>query len=393
MQKIGVFGGTFSPIHNGHLRLAQAAREHFSLDMVLFIPSGFSYMKVDSDILDAKTRLSMTRLAIADIPGFVVSDMEVMRPGPSYTCDTLRELSKQYPGLQIYYIVGSDTLHAMDAWKEPEYIFENTVVVVYARNDALPGQKSDELTKKYGADIRLIPGEPLDISSHWIREKYYQGVDIAALLPQSVLSHMDMERLGRLRCAVKEQLDGKRYEHSLGVCYMGAALAMCHGADIRKAQMAGLLHDWAKAWAADTLVEKCSDKGIPMRETERQNPHLLHAKLGAHIVREQHNIMDTDILGAIESHTTGRPGMTLLEKIIYVADYIEPGRYKAPRLGVIREKAFCNLDAALLMILEDSLEHLRASGRAIDPMTVETYEFYLKSVNLKREPKKIRGKT
>ncbi|MCM1112264.1 MAG: bis(5'-nucleosyl)-tetraphosphatase (symmetrical) YqeK [Muribaculum sp.] len=182
--------------------------------------------------------------------------------------------------------------------------------------------------------------------------------------------------LKKLRKAMEKSLDDKRFEHTLGVEYTAAALAMCHGASVKNAQLAGLLHDCAKCLSDEKRLSICEKHNISINEIERRNPALLHAKVGSFLAMEEYEVNDSDVIHAILNHTTGRPGMSVLEKIIFVADYIEPGRAKAPHLDEIRRLAFVNLDAALLRILEDTLAYLEAGGGEIDPMTRRTYNYY-----------------
>lgn len=182
--------------------------------------------------------------------------------------------------------------------------------------------------------------------------------------------------LRKIRKAMEKTLDPKRYEHTLGVEYTAAALAMCHGASVKNAQIAGLLHDCAKCLTDEKRLSICEKHNISISEIERKIPSLLHDKVGGFLAMEEYGVTDPDVIHAILNHTTGRPGMSLLEKIIFVADYIEPGRNKAPGLDEIRPLAFANLDRALVRILEDTLLYLEACGGDIDPMTRKTYEFY-----------------
>ena len=171
-------------------------------------------------------------------------------------------------------------------------------------------------------------------------------------------------------------MDAHRFEHTLGVTYTAACLAMRYNVDIVKAQMAGLLHDCAKCMTNEKRISICKKHNIQMNSAEIENPLLLHAKVGSYIAMEEFNIHDEDIINAILNHTTGRPAMTMLEKIIYIADYIEPGRKQAPNLAEIRKVAFLDLDKALLMILEDTLEYLKSTNNTVDPMTQKTYDYY-----------------
>ncbi len=169
--------------------------------------------------------------------------------------------------------------------------------------------------------------------------------------------------------------DAKRFAHTLGVEFTAAALAMKYQADVTDAQIAGLLHDCAKCLTDEKRVSICEKHRIPMTDIERRNPFLLHAKVGEYLAREKYGITSPDILNAIRFHTTGRENMSLLERIVFVADYIEPGRRQAPKLTEIRQLAFTDLDAAMLKILEDTLSYLKATGSELDPMTEITYEY------------------
>lgn len=180
----------------------------------------------------------------------------------------------------------------------------------------------------------------------------------------------------KLRKAVKKAQSAKRYEHTLGVEYTAAALAMRYGADVKTAQLAGLLHDCAKCFSDEKMLSLCEKYGIPVTETERRSPFLLHGKVGGYLAREKYGVRDQEVIAAIVNHTTGREGMSLLEKIVFVADYIEPGRKKAPELDRIRELAFQDLDAALLKILENTLSYLKKSDNMVDPRTEKTWGYY-----------------
>ena len=175
---------------------------------------------------------------------------------------------------------------------------------------------------------------------------------------------------------LKEILSPKRYEHTLGVEYTAATLAMRYGADMDKALMAGLLHDCAKQVPTEEKLEACRHFQLPVSVYEQQNPELLHAKLGAAYARAYYGIEDEEILSAITWHTTGRPGMTLLDKILYVADFMEPNRDQASNLPEVRALAYRDLDACLFRILEDSITYLNSRDIVVDPMTQETYDYY-----------------
>ncbi len=180
----------------------------------------------------------------------------------------------------------------------------------------------------------------------------------------------------KIRRAMEKTQDEMRYEHTLGVAYTAAALAMRYGASVENAQLAGLLHDCAKCLDDDKKIAICEKHNISITEVEKRNPFLLHAKAGSFLAMNKYKVHDSDVINAILNHTTGRPGMSLLEKIIFVADYIEPGRKKAPNLAEIREMAFINLDGAVVKILKDTLDYLKSTPGEIDSMTQKTYDYY-----------------
>lgn len=187
------------------------------------------------------------------------------------------------------------------------------------------------------------------------------------------LAEYDFENLQK---KLKKELDGARFQHTLGVMYTAAALAMAHDVDIVKAQAAGLLHDCAKCLPGKKKLKLCAQKHLEVNDYEKKNPFMLHARLGAVLARDDYGIHDPEVLSAIEWHTTGKPEMTTLEKIIFIADYIEPGRYKAHDLPQVRRLAFQDLDQCMYVICRDTLIYLEDRGAEIDDMTQKACDYY-----------------
>ncbi|MCI8327134.1 MAG: HD domain-containing protein [Lachnospiraceae bacterium] len=183
---------------------------------------------------------------------------------------------------------------------------------------------------------------------------------------------------------LKKALGERRFEHTKGVMYTAASLAMCHGISLNQAQLAGLLHDCAKAIPDIEKLERCKNYGIPISDVEKKNPSLLHAKLGAYLAREQYGVTDEEVLHAISVHTTGEPDMNILDKILFIADYIEPNRDRQPNLEEVRRIAFEDLDRALEKILYDTLKYLEHSNKKIDSMTKKTYDYYVAEGEVER---------
>lgn len=175
---------------------------------------------------------------------------------------------------------------------------------------------------------------------------------------------------------LKSSLDKDRYRHTLGVSNTAVCLAMKYEVDLEKAELAGLLHDCAKCIPDDKKLKKCIEHNISINDIEKQQPYLLHSKLGAFIAMDKYGIQDKEIINAILRHTTGAADMSMLDKIIFVADYIEPNRKKATNLTLIRRISFEDIDTAVYLILRDTLEHLRKKGTIIDTQTKKAYDFY-----------------
>ena len=183
------------------------------------------------------------------------------------------------------------------------------------------------------------------------------------------------DELLEIKKKLSKILKKDRYEHTIGVMYTAASLAMCYGEDIQKALTAGLLHDCGKYCSAKDQIHLCEKKHIQLTESELAMPALIHAKLGAYLAEHEYGISDTDVLSAITWHTTGRPGMTMLEKIIYIADYIEPNRKLIPGLAEVRSIVFRDIDQAVCMSAGATTRYLENGGKAVDPMTVSTYNY------------------
>ena len=193
MKKIGIMGGTFNPIHNGHLVLAQSAYEFCNLEEVWFMPSGVSYLKSQDDIVSGRHRLKMTELAVGDTAHFKCSDMEVCREGYTYTADTLRLLHEKYPEDMFYFIMGADSLFGLPQWREPEVIASLCTLVTVVRDDVdateLMSQKV-YVEKTFNAKVTMVPFQKVDISSSIIRKKLSEGKFVDDLLPEKVLEYI-----------------------------------------------------------------------------------------------------------------------------------------------------------------------------------------------------------
>ena len=179
-----------------------------------------------------------------------------------------------------------------------------------------------------------------------------------------------------IQVKLKEALDEPRFQHTIGVMYTAGCMAMAHGYDVSKAMLAGLLHDCAKCMSHEERLLLCEKYEVEVSPSELENKALLHAKAGAILAKTVYDINDIDVLHAIAVHTTGEQDMNMLDKIIYIADYIEPGRDKAPNLSLVRKLAYQDLNACMAQILDDTMVYLQANGGLIDPTTQKAQMFY-----------------
>lgn len=198
MKKVGILGGTFNPIHMGHLVLAESAREAFLLDEILFIPSGIPYMKNQKEVLEVSERVAMTSLAIEDNPHFALSTIEAENPDNSYTFETICKLKERHPNTDYYFIIGADSLFHIESWKQPETIFDQTTIIAAVR-DSLGLEacqnKAAQLKERYQANILLLPHRMIDISSTEIRERIREKKSIRYMLPDKVIAYIDRKNL------------------------------------------------------------------------------------------------------------------------------------------------------------------------------------------------------
>ena len=362
MARIGIYGGSFNPPHLGHVFAARNARQLLGLDKILLIPAAIPPHKaVAEGSPDGETRLALTELAIAGEPGMEVSRIELDRSGPSYTVDTLRTLRESYAQDELYLLMGTDMFLSFFQWREPETIAKLAVPVCMARvraDEALSGQlqaQKDAMQAAFGVCPIILQNDCLELSSTEARRLLFFGIADEALHPD-VLSMIEREQLygvgGEYRALPFEDLrrvslslhKEKRRAHAQGVSDTAVLLARKYGADETDAARAGILHDITKALSP-----------------AQQQTKLLHAKTGA-AAAERIFGENAAVVSAIDYHTTGRANMTLLEKIIYIADYMEPNR-DFPGVDRLREAVWRDLDEGVLLGIDMTLEQLAQKGQ------------------------------
>ena len=384
MERIGIYGGTFDPPHLGHLRAAQAAIESLALDKLLLIPASCSPEKAPSQTPDHH-RLEMLSLAAGE--KMEVCDLELQRGGVSYTVQTLHALRMQYPDGELYLCMGSDAFGNLDSWKETQTILSLAQICVFYRGGRDEGRKMQaqkEKLEQLGARVKLVENPVTTISSTNLRRLLSFGCG-KKFLPESVCDYIRSNGLyntrknwknlpmEQLEQVVISLLNPNRVRHTLGCRDTAVELAKRWGADETDAARAGILHDVTKALDGPLQLTLCEAYGKMLSDFSRKYPKTLHALTGS-LVAECVFGENSKVVEAIASHTTGKANMTTLQKIIYVADYMEPCR-DFPGVDKLRHLAFTDLDAALKLGLEMTLEHLARQGSEVSPESRDALRF------------------
>lgn len=391
-MKIGILGGTFDPIHNAHIEIAKSALEQFELDKVMIMPTPNPPHKDKNRITGNFHRANMIKLAVKDIQGVEFSDFELNKTDVTYTADTLCMLKELHPENEYYFIVGSDSIASFMSWYRPDVILRYATLLAVKRDDEsslLMDEKIQEINEKYETSVGIIHMESMDVSSSFIRVNDYSS--IKDMVPEAVYKYIVKNKLylddnvnvawsiNKITEDLKATLKPQRFEHTVGVAETAKEMAETFGVNPNKAYFAGMLHDCAKNLSDNELLKICNENNIEVSKCEAKSPYLLHGKVGSHIARTKYGITDEEILSAIVWHTTGKPNMTDLEKIVFSADYIEPGRYKQPNLDFLRGLSHKDLDLLTFNILKDTVEYLRKNkSDSIDDKTIIAYEFYKK---------------
>lgn len=372
-RRIGLLGGTFDPVHFGHLRLAEACREALQLEEIWFIPAALPPHK-DWRISPYEKRRRWLEQALAGKDWCRILDIERQREGKSYTYHTLKALQKQEPHCEFYFLTGADSLEKLDTWYRWQDILDLCHFVATSRpgyGGQIPEKLQKEAQKRKGG-ILCLEIDALDISSTAVREQIALQRDIARLVPAQIIDEVkdSMEiKVEGYKELLKKRLSVKRYNHSIGVANTSAKLAGMFNGDIERAYLAGLLHDYARELSNSQLLELAMEHDLSHDEVELLQPNLLHGPVGAWLLQEQGIITDEQILNAIRWHTTGHPNMDQLSRIVYIADYIEPNR-DFPGVDALRQIAHRDLDLGMLAGLDHTLNFLIQKGGFIHPWSV-----------------------
>lgn len=381
-QRIGILGGTFDPIHNGHLYMGLSVLESETLDQLLVVVSGLPPHK--SCGAPAEDRWEMVVSACACDDRLIPSRLELERTGIIYTFDTLTAIKAKYPKADLFYVIGADTLMQLYSWHRSDEVLSLCTFLVCPRaNGSEPSEFSAELKRlrSKGGRFRIVPMKPVSVSSTEIRSALSSGV-IPDQLPYPVREYCRCKGLygypGRIAHIdlwidnLFASLKPGRFAHSLSVAYTARKLAEIHGEDPLLAEQAGLLHDCAKYYPLEKMQEIAKVHSLTDDEAFLESTALLHSVVGAQVAEELYGMTDPAVLDAIRFHNTGCAGMSRLAMCVCLADSIEPLRKSYPLLDEIRSLSEQSLERALLLSLECTAEYVTSRGKYLHPRTQET---------------------
>ena len=388
MVKIGIYGGTFNPVHTGHIHAAKQAAQVLGLDKLIMIPDRIApHKEIPAGSPTPEQRLEMLRLAVAGEPGIEVSDIELKREGKSFTYLTVEALCDQYPDAKLYLLMGTDMFLSFHTWREPERITAKATLAVMYRGEKGEQAKIEACKAQMeaaGVRVTLIRNNTIAISSTQLR-RLIAFRCAGEFLPEGVEDYIrnhglydsaaDWKNLPmeQLEPIVIRLLNPNRVAHVLGCRDTAVELTKHWGADETDAARAGILHDITKALDGPLQLTLCEAYGKILSEFSRKYPKTLHALTGSMVAQRLFGENEA-VVSAICHHTTGKAGMNLLEKIIYVADYMEPCR-NFPGVEKLRELAYTDMDGALKLGLEMTLIHLANLGDEVSPESREALEY------------------
>lgn len=380
--RIALFGGTFDPIHNGHIVLARELAARLGLDRVVLMPTFVPPHKIKTQMAPAIDRVEMCRLAAAPYPELTVSEMEINRRGASFTVLTLEEMKRRQPDAELFLFVGADMFLTLGSWHRFADIAKMATLCAAPRDDV-----SVEALRAYAAELEACGARCViediktpRISSTALREAVKRGESLSEFVPAAVEEYIRKRSLyveerhyrdpnEQYAEILRGRLTPKRYRHSLAVAEQAVHLAKLYGADPDKAYTAGLVHDILKDTDGDSQLQIFKSFGILLDAVEKNAPKLWHAHAGALFLEHILDIHDTDILAAVRYHTTGRAGMSPLEEVLYLADFTSADR-DYPDVDVLRELTERDKNAAMLYALEYTVLDLRENGREVHPDTL-----------------------
>lgn len=377
-MRVLLFGGTFDPPHNGHIHLLQQAIRAVAPDWVVVMPACLPPHKSPSTTAP-DLRLAMCRCFEPIFPDLEVSSWEIEQGGASYTIDTVAMLEDRFPGAQIFLTVGSDMLLSFTGWKDWQQLLARTILVVQSRREGDEEQLAAAAAglEQKGGRVVFAGGTPLEVSSSEIRS----GRGRKNIPPQAreIIRRYDLYRphptisIEGARRLAKRTLSDKRYTHTLNVKKLAVKLAKQYGADPDKAALAALLHDIAKERPKAELLQILQDNAIIAKGAAQRPVPVWHGICAALLAQHRWGVQDEEVLSAIANHTAGKPGMTRLDKIIYLADMCSAER-SYPEVDWLRALLAQDLDRAMAVSLGQNILWMRQQNKPIDPVSLAAYD-------------------
>ena len=372
-MKIAIFGGTFDPVHAEHVNIVKAALEQLEADKVIVMPAAIPPHKQGKLLAGEQDRLNMAKLAFAGVRGCEVSSYEMNAGGPSYTVRTVQHFRQKYPQAQLYWLVGADMLRDFYTWKEPERILEMAELVACSRAGERVSFSAEQLRflTKFRKGFRVLEYAGKDVSSTKIRVLCAFCEDLKPYLAEDVIAYIESKGLYRIQ-RVREalaHLKPTRRKHTVRVALMAASVAGQYRLEERTVLEAAGLHDIAKNLdaSAPELAGFCPPQEVPAP--------VMHQYSGAYVAEHALGVEDEDVLNAIRYHTSARPNMSNLEKVIFLADMLEAGR-DFPHVEKLREWFYRDLNECMYRALKYELRYLKREKRDIYPLTFRAYEYY-----------------
>ncbi|MCL1995914.1 MAG: nicotinate-nucleotide adenylyltransferase [Defluviitaleaceae bacterium] len=386
MSNKAILGGTFDPIHNGHLHVALAVKEAFNPEQIIFIPTGSQALKQNTES-NKHHRLEMVKIAIAPYEEFTFSDIEIAREGTTYTVDTLETLALQGCN-DPYFIIGEDVLKGIFKWKETNKLFKLCRFILVNRPNSFVDQDIQNIIgvmRSQGAVVHLLTIPALDISAENIRYRVNTNKHITQLVPETVAKYIAQNNLYKEKipfdfekatAILKKNLTQERYDHVMGVCEEAVKLAKHYKQCPHRAHIAALLHDLTKEYTPQENEAAFEKYNFTPDQFMEMGMGVCHGFLAAEIAKKDFLVQCKDTLNSIRYHTTGRPQMTMLEKVVFIADAIEPTRGDSPYLETLRKQAYQDINKAMHTCLSHSLSKAQKKGAVFHPFGINALKEY-----------------
>lgn len=372
-MKIAIFGGSFDPVHAEHINIVRAAAEKLETDKTIVVPAFVPPHKQDKNMAPAQDRLNMARLAFGGIRNCEVSAYELNAGGTSYTCRTLEYFRGKYPDAQFYLLVGADMLKDFYAWREPDRILAQAELVACRRAGEELNARTEQIRffAKFRKTFRLLDYTGRNISSTKARVLCAFGEDVKPYLTADVIDYIEARELYRVECvkAALRCMTAARRKHAVRVALLAASVCTRYKLNEHDVIQACGLHDAAKNLdlSAPELAGFSAGEEVPAP--------VLHQYTGAYLAEHAFGIKDEDILNAIRYHTSGRPNMSMLEKVVFLSDMLEEGR-DFPGIKKLRRLFYENIDECMYYSLKCELKHLRQGRQTIYPLTERAFVYY-----------------